>query len=73
MFPMAFFSILAVAIWIGVPILVYTVINRWINRFVQVRREQNDLLRQLLLTLDKRLPNTDPHKNPVEEPTDPTS
>jgi hypothetical protein len=34
--------------------LIYFFINRWVNRGVRVKQEQNELLRQLIRVLEKR-------------------
>jgi hypothetical protein len=49
--------IFAVVYLIGIILicsLIYFFINRWVNRGVRVKQEQNELLRQLIRVLEKK-------------------
>ncbi|MGK9121085.1 hypothetical protein [Olivibacter jilunii] len=52
-----YYTLLVVSIYLGVIALViyilYRIINGWINRSLNVRREQNELLAKLINVLEK--------------------
>lgn len=45
-----FFVLIYLGIFIGVLYLVYT----WVNKFIALRQEQNDLLREIIKRMDTK-------------------
>ena len=47
--PLIFFFVFYLAIFFVILYLIYT----WVNKFIALRQEQNDLLREIIKRMDK--------------------
>ncbi len=51
---MPFFPILIVVFWLAILFAVLYLINKWVNAIISLRRQQNDLLREIIKKMDSK-------------------
>jgi hypothetical protein len=53
MFHFGFVGILVVLFYIAIFVAILILIISWVNKFISLRREQNEILREILKKMDK--------------------
>lgn len=54
MFHFGFVGILIVFFYIAIFVAILILIISWVNKFISLRREQNEILREILKKMDNR-------------------
>ena len=49
-----FFPILIVIVYLAIIIGIFYLIYKWVNKFISLRQEQNDLLREIINKMENK-------------------
>ena len=60
---LSFLPILIILFYLGILFGILYLINSWVNKFINIRKEQNDLLREVIEKMEVHKGST-PDKNP---------